>query len=608
MASKAQKIRGITIELGADTSKFQKAMSGIDKTLRSTQSQLKDIDKLLKLDPTNTELLRQKQEALGKELQASKDKTRELKNAIAELEKSGGEGAKDQINALNRELVESEQNTKNLTKEMERFGSVTKQQLQAVGSQLKDIGGKVSDVGKDMTLKLTTPLVALGTVGVNYNAQIEQYRTMFTTLTGSAEEADRIISQLQADAQKSPFDSKSLIEANQYLISAGVSAEDARKTILDLGNAVAATGGGSDELNRMAQNLQQIKNVGKATATDIKQFANAGINIYGLLAETTGKTVEEVKEMDVSYEVLAEALAKASEEGGRYAGAMEAQSQTLNGSLSATKESIQMLLGEIMEAAMPVIVKVLEKVREVIDWLSSLDDDTKKTILIVGAVVAALGPVITIVGGIITGIGGLVTALGFLFSPIGGVIFIIGSLVAAGVALYKNWDTIKEKVGDLATSIKNKFDDIKRGITEKINSAKDTVKSAIDKIRSFFNFQWSLPHLKLPHFSISGKFSLNPPSVPHFSIDWYAKAMKNGMILNNPTIFGMMNGKLLGGGEAGSETIVGTNSLMQMIAKASKGTVVNMTINAQDQNVYELADIVMDRLTQTTQRERLVFA
>ena len=607
MASKAQKIRGITIELGADTSKFQKAMSGIDKTLRSTQSQLKDIDKLLKLDPTNTELLRQKQEALGKELQASKDKTRELKNAIAELEKSGGEGAKDQINALNRELVESEQNTKNLTKEMERFGSVTKQQLQAVGSQLKDIGGKVSDVGKDMTLKLTTPLVALGTVGVNYNAQIEQYRAMFTTLTGSAEEADRIISQLQADAQKSPFDSKSLIEANQYLISAGVSAEDARKTILDLGNAVAATGGGSDELNRMAQNLQQIKNVGKATATDIKQFANAGINIYGLLAETTGKTVEEVKEMDVSYEVLAEALAKASEEGGRYAGAMEAQSQTLNGSLSATKESIQMLLGEIMEAAMPVIVKVLEKVREVIDWLSSLDDDTKKTILIVGAVVAALGPVITIVGGIITGIGGLVTALGFLFSPIGVVIAIIGLLVAAGVALYKNWDTIKEKVGDLATSIKNKFDDIKRGITEKINSAKDTVKSAIDKIKSFFNFQWSLPHLKLPHFSISGKFSLNPPSVPHFSIDWYAKAMKNGMILNNPTIFGMMNGKLLGGGEAGSETIVGTNSLMQMIAKASKGTVVNMTINAQDQNVYELADIVMDRLTQVTQRERLVY-
>ena len=111
----------------------------------------------------------------------------------------------------------------------------------------------------------------------------------------------------------------------------------------------------------------------------------------------------------------------------------------------------------------------------------------------------------------------------------------------------------------------------------------------------------------MPHISISGGFSLIPPRAPHFSIDWYSKAMKNGMILNNPTIFGMMDGKLLGGGEAGSETIVGTNSLMNMIAKASKGTTINMTINAQDQNVYQLADVVIDRLTQKMNRERLVF-
>ena len=85
--------------------------------------------------------------------------------------------------------------------------------------------------------------------------------------------------------------------------------------------------------------------------------------------------------------------------------------------------------------------------------------------------------------------------------------------------------------------------------------------------------------------------------------------MKNGMILNNPTIFGMMDGKLLGGGESGSETIVGTNSLMSMIAKAvgNSGTTVNMTINAQDQNVYQLADIVIDRLVQQTNRGRMVF-
>jgi tape measure domain-containing protein len=423
---------------------------------------------------------------------------------------------------------------------------------------------------------------------------------MFTTRTGSAEEADKIIQQLQADAQKSPFESSALIQANQYLISAGVSADEARKTILDLGNAVSATGGGSAELERMAQNLQQIKNVGKATSQDIKQFANAGINIYGLLAEATGKSVEEVKEMDVTYEELANALAMASAEGSKYAGAMEAQSQTLNGSLSSTKESIQQLLGEITESAMPIIVKVLEKVREVIDWLSNLDDGTKQTILIIAGVLAVLGPVITMLGA-------LVTAISALFSPLGVAIAIIGSAIAIGVAFGKNIDMIKQKIGEMVLSGLKKFSELGEGIKNKINTARDAVHNAIEKIKSFFKFEWSLPHLKLPHISISGGFSLMPPRVPHFSIDWYAKAMKNGMILNNPTIFGMMDNKLLGGGEAGSETIVGTNSLMSMIQKASKGTVVNMTINAQDQNVYELADLVIDRLTSVTQRERLVY-
>lgn len=601
------RIKGITIEIDGDVSGLQRALNKVDSSLKNTQTALKDVNKLLKLDPKNTELLTQKQGLLKDAINTTEQRLKELNNAYGNLKAESPEELVEKQNALKREIIETEQNLKSLKDQYKDFGSVAKQQLKAVSDQLKDTGEKLQSTGKDLTLKLTAPIVALGTIGVNYNAQIEQYQTMFTTLTGSAEEADRIISQLQADAQKSPFDSASLIQANQYLISAGVSADDARQDILNLGNAIAATGGGSAELERMSQNLQQIKNVGKATSQDIKQFANAGINIYGLLADATGKTVAEVKEMDVTYEELSKAFALASQEGGKYYGAMEAQGQTLNGSLSATKESIQMLLGEITEAAMPIIVQVLGKIREVITWLSSLDDNTKKTILIVAAVVAAVGPVIMMIGTIISGIGTLVGAIGTLFSPLGLIVAAVAAVIAIGVALYNNWDVIKQKASELWLAISDKFSAIKNTITEKINGAKDAVKSAIDKIKSFFNFSWSLPHLKMPHISISGKFGLNPPQVPHFSIDWYAKAMKNGMILNNPTIFGMMNGKLLGGGEAGSETIVGTNSLMQMIAKASKGTTINMTINAQDQNVYQLADLVIDRLVQKTQRERLVF-
>lgn len=601
------RIKGITIEIDGDVSGLQRALNKVDSSLKNTQTALKDVNKLLKLNPKNTELLTQKQGLLKDAINTTEQRLKELNNAYGNLKAESPEELVEKQNALKREIIETEQNLKSLKDQYKDFGSVAKQQLKAVSDQLKDTGEKLQSTGKDLTLKLTAPIVALGTIGVNYNAQIEQYRTMFTTLTGSAEEADRIISQLQADAQKSPFDSASLIQANQYLISAGVSADDARQDILNLGNAIAATGGGSAELERMSQNLQQIKNVGKATSQDIKQFANAGINIYGLLADATGKTVAEVKEMDVTYEELSKAFAMASQEGGKYYGAMEAQGQTLNGSLSATKESIQMLLGEITEAAMPIIVQVLGKIREVITWLSSLDDDTKKRILLIASLVAAIGPVITIIGTIISSLGSLIGVISMMMSPMGALIAIIGGAIAIGVALYKNWDEIKAKASELMSAISDKFSAIKNTITEKINGARDAVKSAIDKIKSFFNFSWSLPHLKMPHISISGKFGLNPPQVPHFSIDWYAKAMKNGMILNNPTIFGMMNGKLLGGGEAGSETIVGTNSLMQMIAKASKGTTINMTINAQDQNVYQLADLVIDRLVQKTQRERLVF-
>lgn len=125
-------------------------------------------------------------------------------------------------------------------------------------------------------------------------------------------------------------------------------------------------------------------------------------------------------------------------------------------------------------------------------------------------------------------------------------------------------------VTNILGNIKNKFSNI-------MDSAKNIVSNDINKIKSFFNFSWSLPHLKLPHISISGSFSLTPPSVPHFGISWYKKAMDDGMIMNQPTIFGYnaKSNQFLAGGEAGSETVVGTQSLMDMIRGATHDGVVD---------------------------------
>lgn len=181
--------------------------------------------------------------------------------------------------------------------------------------------------------------------GIEYNAQIEKYTTGFTNMLGSAEAAQQVMSQIQEDAARTPFNVEALTQANQLLISAGENAGYSEKVILALGNAVNAAGGGNAELSRMAQNLQQIANVGKAASIDIKQFAYAGINIYQVLADYTGKSVQEVQNMTISYDLLSQALIAASEEGGRYYGAMETQSQTMNGRMSTLQDNVKQLAG-----------------------------------------------------------------------------------------------------------------------------------------------------------------------------------------------------------------------------------------------------------------------
>lgn len=158
-------------------------------------------------------------------------------------------------------------------------------------------------------------------------------------------------------------------------------------------------------------------------------------------------------------------------------------------------------------------------------------------------------------------------------STVSNVINGVKSTISSGL------NAAKSTVSNVLGAIKEKFSSIFEG-------AKNIVSNAINRIKSFFNFSWSLPHLKLPHISISGSFSLTPPSVPHFGIDWYKKAMDDGMIMNQPTIFGYnaKSNQFLAGGEAGSETVVGTQSLMDMIRVA---------VNEENASLLEKLDRIL---------------
>lgn len=143
-----------------------------------------------------------------------------------------------------------------------------------------------------------------------------------------------------------------------------------------------------------------------------------------------------------------------------------------------------------------------------------------------------------------------------------------GAKTAVSNAVQGVKDTVTNIFNSLKSTVENIWNGIKSAIVTPIEAAKTAVKNAIDKMKSFFNFTWSLPKIKLPHFSIKGSFSISPPSVPKLSVDWYAKAMQNPMILDSPTIFGMKGNKLLGAGEAGAEVVAGAGKLMSMIRSA----------------------------------------
>lgn len=167
-------------------------------------------------------------------------------------------------------------------------------------------------------------------------------------------------SNIQKDAEATPFDTASLLQVNRSLISAGLNAKSARTDSMNLANAIVAVGGSNDTLTRMAANMQQIKTVGKATAMDIRQFGIAGINIYAMLAQSTGKSIEQVKEMDVTYEQLAKSMAMASGKGGIYENALNIAMDTETGKWSNFKESITNQLTAVGDAFKPVRMQLLD--------------------------------------------------------------------------------------------------------------------------------------------------------------------------------------------------------------------------------------------------------
>lgn len=584
------RLKGITIEIDGNVTPLQKALKEVDSSLKDTQSSLRDVNKLLKLDPTNTELLRQKHELLGKKVEDTEEKLKKEKEALEQM-KSAGDTKENQKaqDALQREIIETERDLKKLkdqylesTPALQKFAAESKN----VAEKTKMVSAVAGGLGLAMignAYKSAQAADELNTLSRNLGISVEELQKMQYASDFVDVSMEQMAGSMSKLTKQMGSNSKVFEELGINIYNTDGTMRDATEVWYESLDALSKIEN-ETERDKVAMEL-----FGKSAMdlSGIIDDGGAGLRAYGEEAEDMGLILSQ----------------DAVDGANRFNDAVD--------KLKATAGASFMEMGATLaETLAPALELIVEEVSKVLQWFSDLDGQTQTLILTILAVVASISPLAAAFSNITTIVGGVSKAFTFFTSPAGMVVLAIGAVVAAGVALYKNWDTIKKKAGDLWKDIREKFEGIKKSISEKIEQAKEKVRTAIEKIKGFFSFEFKWPKLKMPHLRVTG--SANPldwitQGVPKFSVDWYAKAMRNGMILNSPTIFGMQNGKLLGGGEAGSEVVVGTNSLMSMIRAASGE---NVTINvypSQGMDERQLANEVQRVFVNQMNSRRAVF-
>ncbi len=495
----AETIRGINVVIGGSVTGLDKALGDVKARSRDIQKELKEVQKLLKLDPRNTELLAQKQRLLAEAVAATRQKLDTLKAAQQQVNEQFAKGdiSASQHRAFQRELAKTQAELKKYERDLraaEKASSAFAQTLDAAHDRLERIGGSLTGLGKTLTTHVSAPIAAAA-----------------AGILALAGKAGALADELFDLADQTGLSTDVIQEWRHVATVAGVETDAVANAIMGLTRKmveVRAGGGRASDMFRelgvraedasgnlrsseaifddLVRALAAMENPFERNTIGAKLFGGAWKELAPILAlGEEGIAAARKEAQDLGLVLDGEALQAAND----FRIAMEKVKESIGAAADATGARIASILeGKLIpllnERLVPLIQKVGDAIGDAIEWFGNLDPAMQNTILIAGGLVAALGPVVIVLGA-------LAGALGAILSPVGLIVLGIAGLIAIGVALWANWDKIVAWLKELWARFSNWLSGIWESIKAKASAIGQGIAAPFVNAANWLTKKWS---------------------------------------------------------------------------------------------------------------------
>lgn len=502
------RIQGITVEIGGDTQGLSKALSGVNREIRTTQSQLKDVERLLKLDPGNTELLRQKYELLNDSIESTEEKLDSLREAEKQVQQQfeRGEVSQDQYNGLQREIIATEQALGRLQNEARdtenRINGIDEKPIEQVEDAAEDAGDALRDAGDDASH--FGDMLKAGAIVEGVSGLVDS----MSQLADETREYQRIMGSLEVSSERAGYTAEETADTYRQLY--GVLGDDqtaatttanlqalgfAQEDLKDLTNAAIgawATYGDSIPIDGLAESINETIQAGQVTGNfaDVLNWAGTSEDDFNAKLENAADSTERANivmeelarqglvEAGEAWQKNNESLVESNQAAADFQDTMAEMSERLSPVLTAVQEGITGILDAILDASSGIdfdsiaqavsdgfgwiIENVIPAISSLVSWFMQLDPQMQQFIGIIAGVAAAAGPVISAVQGIV----GVVSAL---MSPVTLAVGAIGLLVAAFVNLWQTNEGFRESITAIWNQLVTTFQTFTQGIVDRLN-------------------------------------------------------------------------------------------------------------------------------------------